>query len=144
MGVCLACNSVLVYLVSIHMFYRTQCIIHLSVVWMMWLVGLNLTKIFWGKGMWADYVFAMSTQISVFRWTIGSFFPPVDAVIELSKEHRECGEPITDDSANLHKFFYKLEYLLQVCSFKQSRVGWNTTLSFSTSLMAYAHTALND
>ncbi|XP_030607444.1 FYVE and coiled-coil domain-containing protein 1 isoform X2 [Archocentrus centrarchus] len=36
-----------------------------------------------------------------------------DAVIELSKEHRECGEPITDDSANLHKFFYKLEYLLQ-------------------------------
>ncbi|XP_035764280.1 FYVE and coiled-coil domain-containing protein 1-like [Neolamprologus brichardi] len=36
-----------------------------------------------------------------------------DAVIELSKEHRECGEPITDDFANLHKFFYKLEYLLQ-------------------------------
>ncbi|XP_051257043.1 FYVE and coiled-coil domain-containing protein 1 isoform X1 [Dicentrarchus labrax] len=36
-----------------------------------------------------------------------------DAVLELSKEHRECGEPITDDSANLHKFFYKLEYLLQ-------------------------------
>uniref|UniRef100_A0AAX7VEA1 FYVE and coiled-coil domain containing 1b n=1 Tax=Astatotilapia calliptera TaxID=8154 RepID=A0AAX7VEA1_ASTCA len=35
------------------------------------------------------------------------------AVIELSKEHRECGEPITDDFANLHKFFYKLEYLLQ-------------------------------
>uniref|UniRef100_I3JS10 FYVE and coiled-coil domain autophagy adaptor 1 n=1 Tax=Oreochromis niloticus TaxID=8128 RepID=I3JS10_ORENI len=31
----------------------------------------------------------------------------------LSKEHRECGEPITDDFANLHKFFYKLEYLLQ-------------------------------
>lgn len=38
----------------------------------------------------------------------------VDAVLELSKEHQECGEPITDDSANLHKFFYKLEYLLQV------------------------------
>lgn len=38
----------------------------------------------------------------------------LDAVLELSKEHRECGEPITDDSANLHKFFYKLEYLLQV------------------------------
>ncbi|XP_018531755.1 FYVE and coiled-coil domain-containing protein 1 [Lates calcarifer] len=36
-----------------------------------------------------------------------------DAVLELSKEHRECGEPITDDSASLHKFFYKLEYLLQ-------------------------------
>ncbi|KAM4728586.1 FYVE and coiled-coil domain-containing protein 1 isoform 2-T4 [Anableps anableps] len=37
-----------------------------------------------------------------------------DAVIELTKEHKECGEPITDDSANLHKFFYKLEYLLQL------------------------------
>ncbi|XP_017266609.1 FYVE and coiled-coil domain-containing protein 1 [Kryptolebias marmoratus] len=36
-----------------------------------------------------------------------------DAVFELCKEHKECGEPITDDSANLHKFFYKLEYLLQ-------------------------------
>ncbi|XP_026229715.1 FYVE and coiled-coil domain-containing protein 1 [Anabas testudineus] len=36
-----------------------------------------------------------------------------DAVLELSREHRDCGEPITDDSANLHKFFYKLEYLLQ-------------------------------
>lgn len=36
-------------------------------------------------------------------------------MLELSKEHKECGEPITDDSANLHKFFYKLEYLLQVC-----------------------------
>ncbi|XP_019954819.2 FYVE and coiled-coil domain-containing protein 1 [Paralichthys olivaceus] len=36
-----------------------------------------------------------------------------DAVLELSKEQRECGEPITDDSSNLHKFFYKLEYLLQ-------------------------------
>ncbi|XP_047446331.1 FYVE and coiled-coil domain-containing protein 1-like isoform X2 [Mugil cephalus] len=36
-----------------------------------------------------------------------------DAVLELSKEHKECGEPITDDSGNLHKFFYKLEYLLQ-------------------------------
>lgn len=38
----------------------------------------------------------------------------LDAVLELSKEHRECGEPVTDDSGNLHKFFYKLEYLLQV------------------------------
>ncbi|KAM6919275.1 FYVE and coiled-coil domain-containing protein 1 [Xenentodon cancila] len=36
-----------------------------------------------------------------------------DAVAELSKEHKECAEPITDDSGNLHKFFYKLEYLLQ-------------------------------
>ncbi|XP_028987916.1 FYVE and coiled-coil domain-containing protein 1-like isoform X2 [Betta splendens] len=36
-----------------------------------------------------------------------------DAVLELSREHQESGEPITDDSANLHKFFYKLEYLLQ-------------------------------
>ncbi|KAF3858091.1 hypothetical protein F7725_011292 [Dissostichus mawsoni] len=33
-----------------------------------------------------------------------------DAVLELSKEHNDCGEPVTDDSANLHKFFYKLEY----------------------------------
>ena len=38
----------------------------------------------------------------------------IDAVLELSKEHKECGEPVTDDSTNLHKFFYKLEYLLQV------------------------------
>lgn len=38
----------------------------------------------------------------------------LDAVLELSKEYQECGEPITDDSANLHKFFFKLEYLLQV------------------------------
>ncbi|XP_041848628.1 FYVE and coiled-coil domain-containing protein 1-like [Melanotaenia boesemani] len=36
-----------------------------------------------------------------------------DAVVELSKEHKGSGEPITDDSASLHKFFYKLEYLLQ-------------------------------
>ncbi|CAJ1072780.1 FYVE and coiled-coil domain-containing protein 1-like isoform X1 [Xyrichtys novacula] len=36
-----------------------------------------------------------------------------DAVLELSKEHKDCGEPVTDDSPNLHKFFYKLEYLLQ-------------------------------
>ncbi|KAG7257635.1 hypothetical protein CRUP_015018 [Coryphaenoides rupestris] len=38
-----------------------------------------------------------------------------DAVLELIKEHHECGEPITDDSFNLHKFSYKLEYLLQQC-----------------------------
>ncbi|KAK5907545.1 hypothetical protein CesoFtcFv8_005381 [Champsocephalus esox] len=36
-----------------------------------------------------------------------------DAVAELAKEYRESGEPITDDSTNLHKLSYKLEYLLQ-------------------------------
>ncbi|KAJ8278202.1 hypothetical protein GJAV_G00085020 [Gymnothorax javanicus] len=36
-----------------------------------------------------------------------------DAVAELTKEYRESGEPITDDSTHLHKFSYKLEYLLQ-------------------------------
>uniref|UniRef100_H3CMD0 FYVE and coiled-coil domain-containing protein 1 n=1 Tax=Tetraodon nigroviridis TaxID=99883 RepID=H3CMD0_TETNG len=36
-----------------------------------------------------------------------------EAVAELSKEYRENGEPITDDSSSLHKFSYKLEYLLQ-------------------------------
>ncbi|KAL2089441.1 hypothetical protein ACEWY4_014129 [Coilia grayii] len=36
-----------------------------------------------------------------------------DAVAELAKEYKETGEPITDDSSNLHKFSYKLEYLLQ-------------------------------
>ncbi|XP_051515440.1 FYVE and coiled-coil domain-containing protein 1-like isoform X2 [Myxocyprinus asiaticus] len=36
-----------------------------------------------------------------------------DAVTELAKEYKENGEPITDDSSNLHKFSYKLEYLLQ-------------------------------
>ncbi|XP_026801935.3 FYVE and coiled-coil domain-containing protein 1 isoform X1 [Pangasianodon hypophthalmus] len=36
-----------------------------------------------------------------------------DAVAELTKEHAESGEPITDDSPSLHKFSYKLEYLLQ-------------------------------
>uniref|UniRef100_A0AAY4CB59 Uncharacterized protein n=1 Tax=Denticeps clupeoides TaxID=299321 RepID=A0AAY4CB59_9TELE len=36
-----------------------------------------------------------------------------DAVAELSREFKEGGEPITDDSSNLHKFSYKLEYLLQ-------------------------------
>ena len=35
-------------------------------------------------------------------------------VTELSRESKEAGEPITDDSTNLHKFSYKLEYLLQV------------------------------
>lgn len=38
----------------------------------------------------------------------------IDAVSELAKEYKENGEPITDDSSNLHKFSYKLEYLLQV------------------------------
>lgn len=37
-----------------------------------------------------------------------------EAVAELAKEYRESGEPITDDSTTLHKFSYKLEYLLQV------------------------------
>ncbi|XP_055985400.1 FYVE and coiled-coil domain-containing protein 1 [Sorex fumeus] len=36
-----------------------------------------------------------------------------DAVTELSNEFKEIGEPITDDSTSLHKFSYKLEYLLQ-------------------------------
>ncbi|KAM6948644.1 FYVE and coiled-coil domain-containing protein 1 [Aplochiton taeniatus] len=36
-----------------------------------------------------------------------------DSVTELTKEHKECAEPITDDSFNLHKFSFKLEYLLQ-------------------------------
>ncbi|XP_073331982.1 FYVE and coiled-coil domain-containing protein 1 [Pagrus major] len=36
-----------------------------------------------------------------------------EAVAELAREYRESGEPITDDSTNLHKFSYKLEYLLQ-------------------------------
>ncbi|XP_049717779.1 FYVE and coiled-coil domain-containing protein 1 isoform X2 [Elephas maximus indicus] len=36
-----------------------------------------------------------------------------DAVTELSKEFKEAEEPITDDSTSLHKFSYKLEYLLQ-------------------------------
>ncbi|GAB1294871.1 FYVE and coiled-coil domain-containing protein 1 [Apodemus speciosus] len=36
-----------------------------------------------------------------------------DAVTELSNEFKESGEPITDDSTSLHKFSYKLEYLLQ-------------------------------
>ncbi|XP_054624065.1 FYVE and coiled-coil domain-containing protein 1-like isoform X2 [Dunckerocampus dactyliophorus] len=36
-----------------------------------------------------------------------------DAVLQLSKEHKEYSEPVTDDSTNLRKFFYKFEYLLQ-------------------------------
>ncbi|XP_062843413.1 FYVE and coiled-coil domain-containing protein 1 isoform X2 [Trichomycterus rosablanca] len=36
-----------------------------------------------------------------------------DAVSELIKEHQDSGEPITDDCDSLHKFSYKLEYLLQ-------------------------------
>ncbi|XP_043920802.1 FYVE and coiled-coil domain-containing protein 1 [Protopterus annectens] len=36
-----------------------------------------------------------------------------DAVTELSKEYRENGEPVTDDSTSLHKLCFKLEYLLQ-------------------------------
>ncbi len=37
-----------------------------------------------------------------------------DAVSELSKEYCDTGEPISDDNSSLHKFCYKLEYLLQV------------------------------
>ncbi|XP_023810317.1 FYVE and coiled-coil domain-containing protein 1 [Oryzias latipes] len=36
-----------------------------------------------------------------------------EAVEELSEEYKESEEPITDDSTNLHKFSYRLEYLLQ-------------------------------
>ncbi|XP_061442005.1 FYVE and coiled-coil domain-containing protein 1 isoform X2 [Rhineura floridana] len=36
-----------------------------------------------------------------------------DAVTGLNKEFVEAGEPITDDCISLHKFSYKLEYLLQ-------------------------------
>lgn len=36
-----------------------------------------------------------------------------DAVSELSKEHCDTEDPITDDSSSLHKFCFKLEYLLQ-------------------------------
>ncbi|XP_026573610.1 FYVE and coiled-coil domain-containing protein 1 isoform X2 [Pseudonaja textilis] len=36
-----------------------------------------------------------------------------DAVTELNKDFLEAGEPITDDCIILHKFSYKLEYLLQ-------------------------------
>ncbi|XP_028300186.1 FYVE and coiled-coil domain-containing protein 1 isoform X2 [Gouania willdenowi] len=36
-----------------------------------------------------------------------------EAVSELAREYKETGEPITDDSTNLQKFSYKLEYLLQ-------------------------------
>lgn len=43
------------------------------------------------------------------------WFSCAEAVSELTKEHIESGEPITDDNPSLHKFSYKLEYLLQVC-----------------------------
>ncbi|XP_018602124.1 FYVE and coiled-coil domain-containing protein 1-like isoform X3 [Scleropages formosus] len=36
-----------------------------------------------------------------------------EAVAELSREYKDIGDPITDDSPSLHKFSYKLEYLLQ-------------------------------
>uniref|UniRef100_UPI00398EA1E4 FYVE and coiled-coil domain-containing protein 1 n=1 Tax=Pristiophorus japonicus TaxID=55135 RepID=UPI00398EA1E4 len=36
-----------------------------------------------------------------------------DAISELNREHKENGDPITDDSTNLHKCCLKLEYLLQ-------------------------------
>lgn len=52
-----------------------------------------------------------------------------DAVTELSKEFKEAGEPITDDSTSLHKFSYKLEYLLQVSD--------SCTVSISTLLSRF-------
>lgn len=55
------------------------------------------------------YLCNFGCQIVSFWW---SFL--IDAVSELTKEYKENGEPITDDSSNLHKFSYKLEYLLQV------------------------------
>lgn len=48
----------------------------------------------------------------------------LEAVTELAKEYRESGEPITDDSTNLHKFCYKLEYLLQVWILLQLDFKW--------------------
>lgn len=36
-----------------------------------------------------------------------------DAIAELNREYKENGEPISDDSTNLHKCCLKLEYLLQ-------------------------------
>ncbi|XP_067851812.1 FYVE and coiled-coil domain-containing protein 1 [Heptranchias perlo] len=36
-----------------------------------------------------------------------------NAISELNREHKENGEPVTDDSTNLHKCCLKLEYLLQ-------------------------------
>ncbi|EHA98647.1 FYVE and coiled-coil domain-containing protein 1 [Heterocephalus glaber] len=45
--------------------------------------------------------------------SVASLVVAGDAVTELSNEFKEAGEPITDDSPSLHKFSYKLEYLLQ-------------------------------
>uniref|UniRef100_S4RYM5 FYVE and coiled-coil domain containing 1a n=1 Tax=Petromyzon marinus TaxID=7757 RepID=S4RYM5_PETMA len=36
-----------------------------------------------------------------------------DCVTELSREYRECGDPVTDDNASLNKLCTKLEYMLQ-------------------------------
>lgn len=49
---------------------------------------------------------------------------------ELSKEFKEAGEPITDDSTSLHKFSYKLEYLLQVSG------SYNVLISVLLSLVS--------
>ena len=56
-----------------------------------------------------NYVF-----ISLFFPYLCNSLGPTDAVAEITKEYKENGEPITDDSSNLQKFSYKLEYLLQV------------------------------
>lgn len=52
-----------------------------------------------------------------------------DAVTELSRESKEAGEPITDDSTNLHKFSYKLEYLLQVSDSRRVLLFCSAVLS---------------
>lgn len=59
-----------------------------------------------------------------------------EAVTELAKEYRETGEPITDDSTNLHKFSYKLEYLLQVrlcyiCLLSEKKYFSNISINIS-------------
>uniref|UniRef100_A0A452HZK4 FYVE and coiled-coil domain-containing protein 1 n=1 Tax=Gopherus agassizii TaxID=38772 RepID=A0A452HZK4_9SAUR len=57
------------------------------------------------------FVHSTSNIIYLYSLILVSCFK--DAMTELSKEFKEGGEPITDDSINLQKFSYKLEYLLQ-------------------------------
>lgn len=58
------------------------------------------------------------------------WFACADSVAELTKEHAESGEPITDDSPSLHKFSYKLEYLLQVRLTSLSAMIYRAVLYF--------------
>uniref|UniRef100_A0A673XFL2 FYVE and coiled-coil domain-containing protein 1 n=1 Tax=Salmo trutta TaxID=8032 RepID=A0A673XFL2_SALTR len=51
--------------------------------------------------------------LSAGKGHVATVVETLHAVAELTKEYKENGEPITDDSPNLHKFSYKLEYLLQ-------------------------------